>query len=177
MAATTKVTRCVLNPCIHAGPIPCIGAGSCTTYEEANLASSIEEVFVMPKVQLVSQGYYEVQLAESSAALAECIVAPNVLGTQRFAMDFVAAAAGRLPKTKTEYKALMRLAVAAKVAAEVKAMSSGTLSASDADEDVFDLVVEWGKAVKVYLAREPQLRGVTSDDKVAVLWDCYGSVL
>ncbi len=117
------------------------------------------------------------QGSESAAALAVCIAAPNVLGTQRFAMDFVAAAAGRMPKIKTEFKALMKLAAAARVADDVKAMFSGTLSASYDDVDVFDLLAEWGKAVKAYSARLPQLPCMTSDDKVAVLWDCYSSVL
>ena len=97
--------------------------------------------------------------------------------SQRRAMVVVTAAARRLPEIKVKFKALMKLAGGACIMAEVKALFSSSLLASDEDDDVLDLVVDWSKAVEAFSARELNGHMLSSDEKVAVLWDCFSSVL
>ena len=105
----------------------------------------------------------------------------NMSATQRLAMDVamdvVAAAARRLPKIKVKFKALMKLAAGACIRVEVRVGFSSTLLASDDDEDVFDLVMDWCKAVEFFLASKLNCHVRNGDDKFAVLMGCFRSVL
>jgi hypothetical protein len=119
----------------------------------------------------------EGSVKKSAALHAAPVGAPTGLESQRRAMVVVTAAARRLPEIKVKFKALMKLAGGACIMAEVKALFSSSLLASDEDDDVLDLVVDWSKAVEAFSARELNGHMLSSDEKVAVLWDCFSSVL